>query len=236
MSGDSTRGRRPKYIFPLFKKCESCGGQFEVFNRAQVVRNKTCSPLCAGAMISRAKKGHLMPIEKRKGRFLKCPTCGVDFWRVQSRILLAKLPVCSRRCGSILRGRELVKHSYKGRAGWTSETLKGFRLKMTGSNNPAWKGGVTYFKTHGNYVGVKYVRCPDDFREMARKDGYVMEHRLLVAKAIGRCLTRREVVHHEDHNPRNNTMENLALFDSNSDHKLYEHYGTPLPTWKGSAA
>jgi hypothetical protein len=40
--------------------------------------------------------------------------------------------------------------------------------------NPAWKGGVTYFKTHGNYIGVKYVRCPEEYLVMARKDGYVM--------------------------------------------------------------
>ena len=31
---------------------------------------------------------------------------------------------------------------------------------------------------------------------MARKDGYIMEHRLLVAKAMGRLLKRTEVVHH----------------------------------------
>jgi len=48
---------------------------------------------------------------------------------------------------------------------------------MKGDKNPAWKDGITYFKTHGNYTGVKYIRCPDEYISMARKDGYVMEHR-----------------------------------------------------------
>lgn len=69
---------------------------------------------------------------------------------------------------------------------------------------------------------------------MARKDGYVMEHRLLVAQAIGRPLLHREVVHHEDHNPQNNALTNLALFETNRAHKLYEHHGLPEPLWRGS--
>jgi hypothetical protein len=104
---------------------------------------------------------------------------------------------------------------------------------MTGANNPSWKGGVTYFSRHGNYGSVKYVRCPEDLLSMARKDGYVPEYRLVVAQVIGRPLTRKEVVHHVNHNPTDNRLENLELFASNRDHKLYEHHGTPLPIWSG---
>jgi hypothetical protein len=103
---------------------------------------------------------------------------------------------------------------------------------MSGPNNPAWKGGVTYFKTHGNYVGVKYIRCPIEYLIMARKDGYVMEHRILVAQQIGRPLLRTEVVHHLDHNPANNSLENLILFSSNKDHKLHEGKKDIKPLWQ----
>jgi len=103
---------------------------------------------------------------------------------------------------------------------------------MTGSNNPAWKGGVTYFRTHGNYQGVKYVRCPEEYRSMSRKDGYVMEHRLIVAQHLSRCLKRSEVVHHIDHDPTNNSLDNLMLFASNSEHKKYEAMGQPPPIWQ----
>jgi hypothetical protein len=105
--------------------------------------------------------------------------------------------------------------------------------KMTGPNNPAWKGGVTYFCKHGNYKLIKYVRCPSEFMPMARQDGYVMEHRLFVAQAIGRPLLRSEVVHHINHDPQDNRLENLQLFATNRDHKLFEHHGTPAPIWQG---
>jgi len=104
---------------------------------------------------------------------------------------------------------------------------------MTGDRNPAWKGGVTYFRKHGNYKAIKYVRCPSAFLAMSRMDGYVMEHRLLVAQALGRCLLRSEVVHHQNRDPQDNRLENLELFISNKAHKLYEARGIPPPLWQG---
>jgi hypothetical protein len=108
------------------------------------------------------------------------------------------------------------------------------REAWAGENNPAWKGGVTYFKKRGNYVGARYVRCPEAYLPMARKSGYVLEHRLMVALAIGRCLTKSEVVHHDNHDPIDNRLENIMLFKNNRDHKLYEN-GHPIkPLWQGS--
>lgn len=121
--------------------------------------------------------------------------------------------------------------AHLGRSGWTSESQASASAKMSGANNPAWKGGVTYFRKHGNYAPIKYVRCPTAFVAMARRDGYVMEHRLAVAMAIGRALARSEAVHHMDHDPTNNALANLALFASNRDHKLFEARGLPLPIW-----
>lgn len=106
---------------------------------------------------------------------------------------------------------------------------------MSGTNNHAWKGGVTYFRKHGNYKPIKYVRCPLQFQDMARKDGYVMEHRLFVAQAVGRPLTRAESVHHVNHDPQDNRLDNLMLFPTNRDHKLYEAHGSLLPIWSGSS-
>ena len=84
----------------------------------------------------------------------------------------------------------------------------------------------------GNYAGSRYVRCPAEFMPMARQDGYIMEHRLVVAQAIGRLLTRTEVVHHVNHNSLDNRPENLMLFATNRDHKRYEARGTPDPIWR----
>jgi hypothetical protein len=94
---------------------------------------------------------------------------------------------------------------------------------MTGERNPAWKGGVTYWRKKGNYPAIKYVRAPEWARPMARKDGYIMEHRLIMATIVGRLLLRTEVVHHRDHNPLNNDPANLELWPSNGSHKAAEH-------------
>lgn len=93
---------------------------------------------------------------------------------------------------------------------------------QAGAKNPAWKGGVTYKRPKGNYIGPRYVRCPADLLVMSRADGYVMEHRLVMARRIGRPLLRTEVVDHVDHNPRNNAVSNLLLYPSNGDHKRGE--------------
>jgi len=113
--------------------------------------------------------------------------------------------------------------AHLSRPAWTEQSRQSYLRKMTGPNNPAWKGGVTYFRKHGNYKPIKYVRCPPEFLPMARKDGYVMEHRLIVARIMGRPLTRTEVVHHVDHDPQNNDPSNLELWPDNRSHKLAEH-------------
>jgi hypothetical protein len=72
-----------------------------------------------------------------------------------------------------------------------------------------------------------------EFIEMSGKNGYVGEHRLLVARILRRCLTRLETVHHINHNPKDNRVENLMLFATNRDHKLFERHGSPPPIWSG---
>jgi hypothetical protein len=134
-----------------------------------------------------------------------------------SRVNRVQNPTCSRRCNGIIRSQELIKHSANGKG--KKRPGKG----LAGANNPAWKGGVTYFRKHGNYKPIKYIRCPVDLMPMARADGYVMEHRLMMARMAGYCLTRVEVVHHLDHDPQNNSPENLELWPSNQSHKLAEH-------------
>lgn len=58
---------------------------------------------------------------------------------------------------------------------------------------------------------------------MARTDGYVMEHRLVMARIVGRPLLRVECVHHLDHAPLNNAPSNLELWPDNRSHKMAEH-------------
>src|ERR1039458_4622335 len=139
---------------------------------------------------------------------------------------------CSYQCNGYYRGQEWGKVGYLGALSLTSEIRKTYSLK--GDKNPAWKGGLTYMKRKGKYANqsIKYVRCPKEFITMARKDGYVMEHRLNVAMEIGGPLLRTECVHHTNHNAEINELWNLMLFKTNSDHKRYEHGQDIKPLWQ----
>jgi hypothetical protein len=121
-----------------------------------------------------------------------------------------------------LRGRDWAVLGLLGAAARTPESFAVAAAKMTGPLNPSWKGGVTYKRPKGNYVGPRYVRCPEEWKEMARADGYIMEHRLVMAARLGRLLHRYEVVNHINHDPRDNRAENLELYPSNGDHKRGE--------------
>lgn len=85
-----------------------------------------------------------------------------------------------------------------------------------GDKHPQWKGGK-----HTNDSGHVLVKSP----EHPNRDrlGYVREHRLVVEEALGRFLLRTEIVHHRNHDKKDNRLENLALFTCHYEHQIYGH-------------
>jgi hypothetical protein len=67
------------------------------------------------------------------------------------------------------------------------------------------------------YVDI-LVSKDDPYYAMSRKHGYMAEHRYVMAKHIGRCLYKWEVVHHKNGIRDDNRIENLELSNSVSDH------------------
>ena len=223
-------------MYPFWKVCHRCRRLFPAKDWPQATRNRYCSMECRAAQLSEDRTG----VAKKPPAV--CKQCGKEYrsHATGKRMgqALAKAKFCSQACYGLWRSQsqEIKDHMTRiaglGRAGWTKESHRSYAAKMSGANNPAWKGGVIYFRKHGNYAPIKYVRCPEPFLSMARKDGYVMEHRLLVAQQLGRPLKRSEVVHHTNHNPQDNQLENLMLFSSNTAHKKYEGSGSPQPLWQ----
>lgn len=86
----------------------------------------------------------------------------------------------------------------------------------TGAESKSWKGGRQITKQ--GYILVKL--SPSDFYfPMANKRGCVPEHRLVMAKSIGRCLVKSEKVHHKDGIKIDNGIKNLELI-SQANHNL----------------
>ena len=83
--------------------------------------------------------------------------------------------------------------------------------EQRGANNPHWRGG-RHLK--GGYVMLR-LEPEDPFYSMQGNDGYTREHRLVMAKHLGRFLRTWEVVHHINGIKDDNRLENLQLFGDN---------------------
>lgn len=65
-------------------------------------------------------------------------------------------------------------------------------------------------RPHGKYLQIKLART-DFFHPMTLKGDYVMQHRLVMAQHLNRCLQPWEIVHHKNGIKTDNRLENLEL-------------------------
>lgn len=82
---------------------------------------------------------------------------------------------------------------------------------LRGSDNPKWKGGT--YRHSGGYI---YELAPEH-PAAGRAKGYVLQHRLVMERELGRYLSDDELVHHRNEVKDDNRIENLELI-SRSDH------------------
>lgn len=82
------------------------------------------------------------------------------------------------------------------------------RAKLHGPSN--WKGGV-------NKHGSGYLKELAKGHPAADKAGYVMQHRLVMERQLGRFLGKDEHVHHKNGKRDDNRPENLELWSGHKD-------------------
>lgn len=127
--------------------------------------------------------------------WMPCQTCGKLHW-----VRLGKGLPRSKLCLSC---------SLKGRSNYWVDTA--------GERNPFWKGRGRYIHQQGYYW--VWLDKDDFFHPMCSRNGYTLEHRLVMAKHLGRNLHSWEIVHHKHtkypagsiEDKQDNRIENLQL-------------------------
>ena len=89
-----------------------------------------------------------------------------------------------------------------------------------GKNNHFWKTGL---RKHRKYLLIKVPNHP-----FANSKGYIFYHRYIYEKYYNCILLPWVILHHVDHNPSNNLIENLKPMFKSEHSKIHYKQGLML--------
>lgn len=215
------------------RSCDACGRSFVpvVANARKGRSQRFCSPACgrtAGAP-RKFSDAQEQEIAERYSAGESATRLAAEFgcWQTTISKLLRRRGVPTRggvtqhdRDGMTTMWREgaalsVIGKQYKRapstvaaileQAGVRNITLR----RSTGTRHPSWAGGKSI--TPAGYV-LAHVNDDDPYAVMrASKSRYVFEHRLVMARSLGRPLRKGETVHHINGDRADNRLENLQL-------------------------
>jgi hypothetical protein len=191
--------KEPERQKPKF--CQSCGKEYH----SRKITSKFCSKICT------YKGRNKRP--KRPSVYAKCRHCGQMFIVKPSELIRLRGIYCSIAC-----------YKSHGREGNTINcVICGNRFYRKSQRNIfcSWgcflkskgRGLIKHkYKPNKDSKGYKLVFVPkEDFFASMSYMRYIPEHRLVMAKQLGRCLQKWELVHHKNGDKRDNRIENLEL-------------------------
>ncbi len=155
--------------------------------------------------------------------WLACQDCGKERWV----ILIRGEPqdvICHACAHKKPEVRARQRQAMLGRKA-SEETKRKMSENHTGSLANNWKGGRN--KDYEGYIHI-IIAVDDPYHAMCPKGGSnrngVLEHRLIMARFLGRLLDKNEIVHHKNGIRDDNRLVNLALVKkgSHSHHTLIE--------------
>jgi len=132
-----------------------------------------------------------------------------------------ELIICGQ-CGN----ERLVQRSYTLKSWFTGLCQDCARRSRIREGNPNWKDGQ--WKSHSGYIHIRLYSDNPYYPMATKHDHYIMEHRLVMAQHLGRCLLFSERVHHKGtkypsgsiENRSDNRIENLELIEPNGYHRI----------------
>ena len=133
-----------------------------------------------------------------------CDNCQKEFIRTRAKTIRSNKHFCSLKC------RDLYKKANPE-----------YQVIANQKRSEALKGSKSYLWKNGKRKYTSYVALYKHNHPFSNKAGYIMEHRLVMEKIIGRYLRPEERVHHINEIKYDNRPENLMLFSTDAEHQRY---------------
>ena len=146
-----------------------------------------------------------------------CPNCNVFFYTFPS----INQKHCSAKCGfefKVKRTIEIKKRPCK----ICNKIFVPKRIDTPGLFCSYKCSAQSRVKKVMYWHGYKWIYLPT--HPNAGVKGYYSEHRYIMEQHIGRILSKKEVIHHINHNKMDNHIENLKLYSSGGQHIKENHF------------